>query len=305
MKAVAESDGIVAVTYWWGTVCCGSCQFSSHDRPALHSSVLASIQSDKAGFWSCSSKYTSLGRKKCIEKKMMYVLDIGQIATSLSLTPYLTSPQRGCEDNRCALCHKSCPPHPTSPLSAVHLSPPITSTEGGGWASVVLGGLFLYSQHSLLFAYSISRHILWFIWSLVKRRDLLNGNPFSIIILWFGVFMVVRVRSYFYLTQVSCENTSQWIGSYIDLICRFHVITGLFSDCVGQVSCLLLATLREGMKVVLKEQGIFCLTWRTLMSHWGNIVAVSCTCLNTVDYKWQYKIQKLHTAYTDERRPAW
>lgn len=25
-------------------------------------------------------------------------------------------------------------------------------------------------------------------------------------ILWFGVFMVVRVRSYFYLTQVSCEN---------------------------------------------------------------------------------------------------
>lgn len=93
-------------------MCCGSCQFSSHDRPALHSSVLASIQSDKAGFWSCSSKYTSLGRKKCIEKKMMYVLDIGQIATSLSLTPYLTSPQRGCEDNRCALCHElSSSPH--------------------------------------------------------------------------------------------------------------------------------------------------------------------------------------------------
>lgn len=94
-------------------MCCGSCQFSSHDRPALHSSVLASIQSDKAGFWSCSSKYTSLGRKKCIEKKMMYVLDIGQIATSLSLTPYLTSPHlRCCEDNRCALCHElSSSPH--------------------------------------------------------------------------------------------------------------------------------------------------------------------------------------------------
>jgi hypothetical protein len=29
----------------------------------------------------------------------------------LSLTPYLTSPQRGCEDNRCALCHESSSPH--------------------------------------------------------------------------------------------------------------------------------------------------------------------------------------------------
>lgn len=237
------------------------------------------------------------------EKNDVCVILVRLLPLSLShlILPHL----RGAVKITGVLFATSRPPHPTSPLSAVHLSPPITSTEGGGWASVVLGGLFLYSQHSLLFAYSISRHILWFIWSLVKRRDLLNGNPFSIIILWFGVFMVVRVRSYFYLTQVSCENTSQWIGSYIDLICRFHVITGLFSDCVGQVSCLLLATLREGMKVVLKEQGMFCLTWRTLMSHWGNIVAVSCTCLNTVDYKWQYKIQKLHTAYTDERRPAW
>lgn len=93
---------------------------------------------------------TLLSAVKNVLRKKWCMCYIGQVATSLSLTPYLTSPQRGCEDNRCALCHKSCPPHPTSPLSAVHLSPPITSTEGGGWASVVLGGLFLYSQHSLL-----------------------------------------------------------------------------------------------------------------------------------------------------------
>lgn len=162
---------------------------------------------------------TLLSAVKNVLRKKWCMCYIGQVATSLSLTPYLTSPQRGCEDNRCALCHESSssPHFPfvcCSSVSSNHLNRGrrVGQCCTGGPLSVftALSSLFLFERLWLYFQQS-PLACLYHYSLILSSSELFRG--------WFKELRSRRVFSFLTLTQNNHQGLTACLSPCSLLFC--------------------------------------------------------------------------------------